>query len=683
MSAQPQVFEYAEGGRAFFAAAALLREQDARDFGVVPLGFIEHGPVRTLVVGGASQDAASQLASRIGVQVAFYPLEPADIERLQVLAYFPIRALLERIRTANTAATDEGADRYRDFFVASSLAAEDFCRLVGGLPIGFPWSTGDVALLADDADARAVLVAASDATAIPALEKQLGRRVVHCPVDAAVVEMLFKSAYPPIQPESDEFARATTFSDHNLSYREMVVPVGFTPFGDLMLGTDKASLPDSLIEMIPAPVIPRRLARDEIKVLLAKAYTHAPIVVSSEPLQVLDRLILDMMRANGASTHINSEVQGGASVGFMIYDELVPQNYKLEDNFPEALLNAALESLNRPKVKDYVTIAVRRSIGGHDIDLRIASSPIKIEAKNGRTLGNSIVVRVASERTMYTLERFGFLHEAYLRIKRLVERPKKLVFIVAPSGEAKTSLLRAIYRHLRKLYPLFVFREIGFPIERVEPGLRSTEIVGRLDAQTVVDQFMMMEPKVAIVPEMRDRAMFEVALDVAGRVHKTFGTSHWLSAPDAVVGIANKVDFSVTFPLQTDSIIGIRLVQIVCRCATERTFCDDAADGTEQHYVDGIVRNMLETHGLPVPGTVKQRRLEGCALCRTRLRGVAGQRPVVEVLEFTPALRDAVIRREFTDVASHDPNYVPMTRQACQLLIDGHTTPEELYKKFA
>ena len=279
--------------------------------------------------------------------------------------------------------------------------------------------------------------------------------------------------------------------------------------------------------------------------------SDAPVV------RLVNRLIAKAAELHASDIHIEP-TEDGVKVRMRIDGAL-----RAEELLPPQL-KSALPS--RIKVMAGLNIAERRlpqdgrlrlAVRGHDIDLRVATSPT--------IHGESVVLRLL-DRSNLTLDfdTLGFdqpMTEAFLSVLR---RPHGIVLVTGPTGSGKTTTLYAALTVLnteaRKILT------VEDPIEYRLAGVNQTQVtpgIG-LTFAAALRSFLRQDPDVMMVGEIRDLETAEVAVQAALTGHTILSTLHTNSAASAVTRLLDMgvEPFLITSTL--NAVLAQRLVRRLC-----------------------------------------------------------------------------------------------------------------------
>ncbi|WP_257554647.1 GspE/PulE family protein [Sphingobium sp. CFD-2] len=333
-------------------------------------------------------------------------------------------------------------------------------------------------------------------------------------------------------------------------------------------------------------------------------------LVSDAPvIRAVNRLIARASDERASDIHIEPS-DDGLAVRFRV-DGMLREAAKL----PLAM-RAPLVS--RIKVMAGLNIAERRlpqdgrlriSVRGHEIDLRVATSP--------SIHGESVVMRILDRsRLALDFTTLGFDPELTSRMREAIARPHGIVLVTGPTGSGKTTTLYAALSELNA--PHRKLLTVEDPIEYRLPGVIQTQVNPAISFtfSTALRSFLRQDPDVMMVGEIRDAETAQIAVQAALTGHMILSTLHTNTAAGA---ISRLLDMGVEPFLLGSVLSGILAQRLV------RRLCPDC----RRPYVpDDDIPEIL----VPMLHTVGPRQFyhaEGCNRC-----GGSGYSGRVAVLEF-------------------------------------------------
>ena len=291
-----------------------------------------------------------------------------------------------------------------------------------------------------------------------------------------------------------------------------------------------------------------------------------------------------------------------------------------------------LPLVSRIKVMASLDIAERRlpqdgrlrvAVRGHEIDLRIATSPT--------IHGESVVMRILDRSNLsLDFKALGFADDVLERFLHVLKQPHGIVLVTGPTGSGKTTTLYASLAAINS--PDRKILTIEDPIEYRLAGINQTQVKPQigLSFAAALRSFLRQDPDVMMVGEIRDLETAEVAIQSALTGHTILSTLHTNSAASSVTRLIDmRVEpFLITSTL--NAILAQRLVRrlcLKCREAYEPTqaFLQSLLPGTEV----GRVRQLY--------------RPKGCAACGHT--GFRGRLAVMELLLVDEEIAGLVLAR--------------------------------------
>ncbi len=323
--------------------------------------------------------------------------------------------------------------------------------------------------------------------------------------------------------------------------------------------------------------------------------------------------------------------------------------------------------VSRIKVMAGLNIAERRlpqdgrlrlAVRGHDIDLRVATSPT--------IHGETVVLRLL-DRSNLALD-FGALGfageslETYLGILRL---PHGIVLVTGPTGSGKTTTLYASLSVLntadRKILT------IEDPIEYRLGGINQTQVNGPigLTFATALRSFLRQDPDIMMVGEIRDLETAQVAVQAALTGHTILSTLHTNSAAAAVTRLIDMgvEPFLITSTL--NAVLAQRLVRRLCgHCREPFTPTAEMLDALGVGHDAGAVERLWR----PV----------GCSACGHS--GFSGRIAVLELLVVDESIERLVLARAEAREIQAASGFKTMLGDGLEKAMAGLTTLDEVLR---
>ena len=268
---------------------------------------------------------------------------------------------------------------------------------------------------------------------------------------------------------------------------------------------------------------------------------------------------------------------------------------------------------------------IKVKVGGTDIDFRVNSLPT--------LFGEKIVLRMLNKGNLQLdMMKLGFETRQLEVFRKGIYSPNGLVLVTGPTGSGKTTTLYSALAELNAISDNLATAED--PVEYNLEGINQTQVnkdVG-LTFANVLRALLRQDPDTILVGEIRDYETAEVAIQAALTGHLVLSTLHTNDSPSTITRLMNMgiEPFLVVASLNT--VVAQRLLRRVCG---------------ECKIVDTLTtKKMLEDSGMP-PEDVTRARVykgKGCVNCNSS--GYKGRVAIYEVLDFSPTLKEMVLKGE-------------------------------------
>jgi general secretion pathway protein E len=344
-------------------------------------------------------------------------------------------------------------------------------------------------------------------------------------------------------------------------------------------------------------------------------------------------------------------------------------------NIPAPPVNMAKGLLSRLKIMAGLNITERRlpqdgrariSVGGAEIDLRVATMPTMY--------GESGVVRLLRKGAgVVALDRLGLSKRDEITLRGALQAPFGMIIVTGPTGSGKTTTLAASLAEINE--PSRKILTIEDPIEYQIPGINQTQIhptIG-LTFATALRSFLRQDPDVIMVGEMRDPETAHIGVHASLTGHLVLTTLHTNTAAGAITRLVDMEVESFLLASCVRAIVGQRLVRILCDNCKESHGVSDADFVRDQRYA---------ALGLAVGDTIYKPK--GCEWCNAS--GFRGRKGVFEVIEVTPAVREAIGPKtnatELEQIARRE-GMITMAEDGVAKCLSGMTTVDEIFRVVA
>ncbi len=243
--------------------------------------------------------------------------------------------------------------------------------------------------------------------------------------------------------------------------------------------------------------------------------------------------------------------------------------------------------------------------------------------------GQKMVIRVLdSSNAPSRLHELGLLPWMYEKLRTIATKDAGMLLACGPTGSGKTTTLYSCLREIDVETRNAI--TIEDPVEYYLEGCTQIPIdhkTGNTFA-TILRSVLRQDPDVIFVGEIRDIETANVAMQASMTGHLVYSTVH---AKDSIGAIFRLLDLGVESYLvanATNMILAQRLVRVLCET------CKKPVKPTPS-------QNMRM--GKALGGVPKIYSPTGCKMCLET--GFHGRRALFELLEFTDALRDIVLKK--------------------------------------
>lgn len=309
------------------------------------------------------------------------------------------------------------------------------------------------------------------------------------------------------------------------------------------------------------------------------------------------------------------------------------------------------------------------NVADRKYDIRVSVIPA--------VFGESAVLRILDQSSVLIgLEKLGFMDDDRERLRRLCHKPNGLLIFTGPTGSGKTTTMYSCLMEMNAETSKIL--TIEDPVEYLLPGIVQTAVNVR-NGYTFVSglrAFLRQDPDVLMIGEVRDRDTLLISIQAALTGHLVITSLHTQDAADA---LTRMVDLGAEPFLVASSVAGImaqRLARKLCQ------HCKQSAELPKAVLDD--VRAKALAGGYAIPKDAVFYQAVGCEQCGQR--GFRGRTGIFEVLEMTPAVREAFLNKapkeELVAVAVKDGTHT-LLADGIRKATEGITTVEEVLRVVA
>jgi len=291
-----------------------------------------------------------------------------------------------------------------------------------------------------------------------------------------------------------------------------------------------------------------------------------------------------------------------------------------------------------------------------EFDMRVSVLPA--------SQGERLVIRFLEQGRVRRLSGAGFSLAALQTLRRVIRRPSGMVILTGPTGCGKTSTLYGMLSELNSHSVNII--TVENPVEYRIPGVSQVDVnerQGRSFAQAL-RSILRQDPDIVLVGEIRDAETAEIAVQASLTGHLVLSTLH---TNDALTAIPRLLGLGIEPTVLADALAAVA-AQRLCR-----TLCTECRAPVTEPYSPEELAFLQTTHNPP-----RYRRI-GCKTCD--YTGFFGRLPIVDIVEMSPALRDAVAAGESrltTLDALREGGLKSLAASGSLRIISGDTTVHEV-----
>lgn len=310
--------------------------------------------------------------------------------------------------------------------------------------------------------------------------------------------------------------------------------------------------------------------------------------------------------------------------------------------------------------------SIHISFNKSDFVLRVASMP--------SSYGEAITIRILYRSSgVPSHELLDFAAEDWQKIEGWLHQPYGLILMTGPMGSGKTTVLSSCLSEIAG--PENKTVSIEDPVEYQLPNVTQTFVNEKAGLTFAVGLRAMLrsDPDIIMIGEMRDLEVAQLAHQAALTGHLVLSTLTTISAAGTILRL---LDMGLESFLLTQAVIGITSQRLA------RGICPDCKEvGEVSPALLERVRPLAEAGGYAMPDNATFMRGQGCPKCRQT--GYHGRKAIYEVLQWSPVLTEATLRRvgekELTEIAVAG-GMKTLLADGVRKAVEGITTLDEVLR---
>lgn len=322
------------------------------------------------------------------------------------------------------------------------------------------------------------------------------------------------------------------------------------------------------------------------------------------------------------------------------------------------------------------------AVGGHDIDLRIAISPV--------VWGEQVVIRLLDKSgTSLKLEDMGYVGRSLRTIKAGLERTNGMVLTSGPTGSGKSTSLYALLQEVKSDAVNIVTLED--PVEYKMEGVNQIQVnadIG-LTFASGLRSILRQDPDIVMVGEIRDKETAELAVQASLTGHLVFSTLHTNSAAGILPRLLDMGIEPFLIASTVHTVIGQRLVRRIGK--KKETYTSTPA---ETAAIKAALGNILPSDAAQMPQIAASLGYKSLPLATdsayTLTRGIdspdapggyKGRMGVYEVFNVSEEIQDLILKRSTSSeiqAQAEREGMVTMRQDGYLKALSGQTTVAEV-----
>jgi general secretion pathway protein E len=225
---------------------------------------------------------------------------------------------------------------------------------------------------------------------------------------------------------------------------------------------------------------------------------------------------------------------------------------------------------------------IKMQIHGHDLDMRVATTPT--------IYGESVVIRLLNQQHVeLNFSSLGMPDHEEKLFTSMVDNPQGFILVTGPTGSGKTTTLHTALTHLNSDKVKII--TIEDPVEIRLQGINQIQMNPKIGMTFAngLRSIVRQDPDIVMVGEIRDAETADIAIQASLTGHMVLSTLH---TNDAAGSVARLTDMGVESYLIASALTGA-LAQRLCRrvcphCAepttVSRSFLSDFPEAVEPEY---------------------------------------------------------------------------------------------------
>ncbi|WP_439126003.1 MAG: GspE/PulE family protein (plasmid) [Pseudomonas rhizophila] len=312
--------------------------------------------------------------------------------------------------------------------------------------------------------------------------------------------------------------------------------------------------------------------------------------------------------------------------------------------------------------------------GNKKINLRLSSLPVQ----RGSDKALKLVLRLLGNNTQLSnLAQLGLSKRNEDILRRLGNQPNGLIAMTGPTGSGKTTTISAVLVDAYRNNPDRNYHTIEEPVEIQHEGMSHTECGKHLSFADALRALLRQDPDVIYVGEMRDEETADLGFKAAQTGHLVLTTLHTNNAHESI-GRLDRMNIPLDIiASNTSAFAAQRLVRRLCSgCKIEYRLKDSVAQAS--------LYGLNQVFNGDTDVCLFRANPKGCEKCGHESGGMKGRAGILEILEFTPDIQEAILSgvppNTMRRNAIADGSFLDLWDDGLRLVKAGITSFDELEK---
>ena len=163
--------------------------------------------------------------------------------------------------------------------------------------------------------------------------------------------------------------------------------------------------------------------------------------------------------------------------------------------------------------------AIKNTLEGYDMDLRVSSLPI--------TYGEKIVIRILDySMSLKGLENLDFTKENFELVSKMIETPNGIILVTGATGSGKSTTVYSILQKLNT--PDTNIITVEDPVEMKIDGINQVQVMSEIGMTfaAALRSILRQDPNIIMIGEIRDDETARIAVRASITGHLVLSTIH-------------------------------------------------------------------------------------------------------------------------------------------------------------